>query len=80
MKKMERTYSTVTAEELTMDKYTQLLKDIATIIADTERENFLLRSELERTKICLAETEEKMTSAIARNAVDMMTRGSGGNA
>lgn len=43
-----------------MDKYNELLKDIATLIADTNRENFLLKCELNRTKEQLAAAESKI--------------------
>lgn len=43
-----------------MDKYTELIKDIANLIADTNRENFLLKCELRDTKQQLAEAEGKI--------------------
>lgn len=52
-----------------MDKYTELLKDFARIIADTDRENFLLKHELEATKQRLADAEaevECMQESIAK--------------
>lgn len=72
--KNERTYSTTFSEEaLTMDKYTELIKDIARLIADTDRENFLLKSELSRANQMIAAAEEQLEAVVARNAVDMMT-------
>ena len=55
-----------------MDKYTELLKDIARLIADTDRENFLLRSDLERVKGQLSAAEEQLETAVASAAVEMM--------
>lgn len=51
-----------------MDKYTELLKDIATLIADTNRENFLLKCELNRTKEQLASAESKIALAKGERA------------
>lgn len=48
-----------------MDKYTELIKDIATLIADTNRENFLLKCELRDTKQQLADAESKIAGARA---------------
>lgn len=45
-----------------MDKYTELLKDIATLIADTNRENFLLKCDLEKTKNQLNAAEAKISA------------------
>lgn len=56
-----------------MDKYKELLRDIATMIADANRENFLLNAELERTKQQLAEAEERLETVVAKRAVEMMT-------
>ena len=39
------------------EKYNELIKDIACIIADAERENFLLRCELEETRAQLEKAE-----------------------
>lgn len=72
-----------------MDKYTELLKDIARLIADTERENFLLKSDLTRAnqqlvaaekKIAARETElecanERISDLVAAKAVAMMAEG-----
>lgn len=52
-----------------MDKYTELLKDFARLIADTDRENFLLKHELDVTKQKLEKAEaeiEHMQESIAR--------------
>lgn len=71
MKKQEREYKTTLLEEsLPMDKYTELLKDIATLIADTSRENFLLKHELNRTQEQLAAAEHKIADALALARVD----------
>lgn len=43
-----------------MDKYKELIKDIAEIIADQGRENFLLKHELEKTKAQLFAAESKL--------------------
>lgn len=53
-----------------MDKYTELLKDIATLIADTNRENFLLKCELNRAQEQLADAEHKIADALALARVD----------
>lgn len=45
-----------------MDKYTELLKDFAKLIADTDRENFLLKHELDVTKQKLAAAEVEAKS------------------
>lgn len=86
-KKDQRTYATTfSAEVLTMDKYNQLLLDIARLIADTDRENFLLRSELVRAQEQLeaaedriarankekAVAEEQLESVVAERAVEML--------
>lgn len=52
-----------------MDKYNQLLLDIARLIADTDRENFLLKSELERTNEQLAAAEDRIERAQKEKAV-----------
>lgn len=71
--KIERTYTTMfSEEELTMDKYTELLKDIARLIVDADRENFLLKSELSRTRTMLAGMEQQLETVVAENAVNMM--------
>lgn len=54
-----------------MDKYTELLKDIATIIADAHREKFLLSCELEKVKAQLSRAEEQLEDAVALNALMM---------
>lgn len=62
--KQERKYlTTFSGEAITMDKYRELLKDIATLIADAQRENFLLSSELEYTKELLTRAEKKINDA-----------------
>ena len=43
-----------------MDKYTTLLTDIATLIADQNREKYFLKHELDDTKKQLAEAESKI--------------------
>ena len=43
-----------------MDKYTELIKDIARLIVDTERENFLLKCELDTVKAELTNAEGKI--------------------
>lgn len=43
-----------------MDKYTELLKDIAKLIADTSRENFLLKCDLERAQQQIGAAEAKI--------------------
>ena len=69
-----------------MDKYNELLKDIARMIADTDRENFLLKCDLENTKAQLAaaedriaraerkraDAEEQLETVVAKNAIKMM--------
>lgn len=66
MKKNDRTYTTTfTKESLPMDKYTELLKDIATLIADTHRENFLLKCELQQAQKQLEASEERIAAALA---------------
>lgn len=60
-KKQERVYLTNFSEEtITMDKYNELLKDIAVLIADAHRENFLLNCELEETRKMLDIAEKKL--------------------
>lgn len=69
----ERTYATIFSEEaLTMDKYTELLRDIARLIVDTDRENFILKADLERTKQQLAHAEDQLETVVAKNAAEMM--------
>lgn len=46
-----------------MNKYDELLKDIARLIADANRENFLLKCELSNTKEQLAAAESKIKAA-----------------
>lgn len=51
------------------NKYKELLKDFACLIADTDRENFLLKHELDVTKQKLEKAEaeiEHMQESIAR--------------
>lgn len=68
-KNNERTYTTRFSEEtITMDKYNQLLLDIARLIADTDRENFLLKCDLENTKDQLAAAEDRIAHAEKRRA------------
>lgn len=68
-KNNERTYTTRFSEEtITMDKYNQLLLDIARLIADTDRENFLLKCDLENTKAQLAAAEDRIAHAEKRQA------------
>lgn len=45
-----------------MDKYTEMLKDFARLIADTDRENFLLKHELEKTKALLDKANAEIDS------------------
>lgn len=72
-KKQERTYATTFSEEaITMDKYTELLKDIARLIVDADRENFLLKCELDGTKQKLAAAEDQLETVVAKRAVEMM--------
>lgn len=69
----ERTYATIFSEEaLPMDKYNELLRDIARLIADTDRENFLLKCELDGTKQRLAAAEEQLETVVAKRAVEML--------
>ena len=52
-----------------MDKYTEMLKDFARLIADTDRENFLLKHELDVTKKKLEKAEaeiEQLQEGIAK--------------
>lgn len=85
--KIERTYKTTfTGEALTMDKYEQLLKDIARLIADTDRENIILKYDLENTKAQLEAAEskikckdadltaayDKIETLVAKQAIQMM--------
>lgn len=51
-----------------MDKYTELLKDIASLIADTNRENVILKYDLESVNKKLAEAESKI--AVINECVD----------
>lgn len=65
----ERVYKTTFSEEvLDMDKYNELLRDIAAIIANTDRDNFLLKAELERVKGQLDAAEERTARAEKRAA------------
>lgn len=69
----ERTYATIFSEEaLTMDKYTELLRDIARLIVDTDRENFILKADLERTKQQLAHAEDQIETVVAKRAAEML--------
>lgn len=68
--KIERTYETkFTGEAITMDKYNQLLLDIAHLIADTDRENILLKYDLQNTKEQLAAAEDRIARAEKEKAV-----------
>lgn len=52
-----------------MDKYTDLIKAIACVIADTDRENFLLKHELDVVKQRLSKAEaeiEGMQDGVAK--------------
>lgn len=51
-----------------MDKYNELLKDIARMIADTDRENFLLKCDLENAKAQLAAAEDRIARAEKQKA------------
>lgn len=69
-----------------MDKYTELLKDIARVIADTDRESILFKYELKNAEAMLEAAEEKIKrkdaelaaaheqieTLVAKNAVKMM--------
>lgn len=75
-----RTYATTfSEEEMTMEKYTQLIKDIARLIAGTDRENILLKCDLERTKHQLAKAEEQLETVVAQHVV-AMEKGGGAHA
>lgn len=52
-----------------MDKYNELLKDIARMIADTDRENFLLKCDLENAKAQLAAAEDRIARAEKEKAI-----------
>ena len=52
-----------------MDKYNQLLLDIARLIADTDRENILLKYDLQNTKEQLAAAEDRIARAEKEKAV-----------
>ena len=61
------------------EKYSELIKDIATIIADQERENYLLKMELENVKSQLEYCERQrelaendLEDVVARNACKCM--------
>lgn len=43
-----------------MDKYKELIKEIATIITDQARENYLLKHDLEKTRAQLHAAESKL--------------------
>lgn len=45
-----------------MEKYTQLIKCIAKVISDLDRDNYLLSCELERTKENLKRAESKIAA------------------
>lgn len=66
--KIERTYKTTFTEEIPMDKYNQLLLDIARMIVDTDRENFLLKCDLENAKAQLEAAEDRITRAEKQRA------------
>lgn len=85
--KVEREYVTTFCEEaIDMDKYNELLRDIAALIANTDRDNFLLKCELERVKgqLDAAETradladkraaaaEDQLENVVAKRAAEMM--------
>ena len=53
-----------------MDKYKELIKDVADLIADTRRENYLLTCELERTKQALDAAEERIIKLVADRAAE----------
>lgn len=55
-----------------MDKYNALLRDIAAIIANADRDNFLLKCELERVKGQLAAAEDQLETVVAKRAAEMM--------
>lgn len=57
---------------MTTEKYAELIKEIAGIISDGERECVLLKYELERTKKALDEAEAKIIELVAENAALMM--------
>lgn len=42
------------------EKYTELIKEIAGIITDGERERYWLKAQLEETRAMLAEAEDKI--------------------
>lgn len=63
-----------------MDKYNQLLLDIARLIVDTDRENFLLKTDLERVKGQLEVAEEQLETVVAKNAVQMIAEDGARNA
>lgn len=74
--KVERTYATIfSEEEITMEKYTELIKDIARLIVDADRENILLKCDLERTKQQLAKAEEQLETVVAKHVVAMEKEG-----
>lgn len=84
--KNERTYKTTFTEEIPMDKYNQLLLDIARLIADKDRENILLKYDLENAEAQLkaaedriaraekerAAAEEQLETVVAKQAIKMM--------
>ena len=85
--KVEREYKTTFSEEvLDMDKYNELLRDIAALIVNTDRDNFLLKCELERVKGQLdaaeeradradkraAEAEDQLETVVAKRAAEMI--------
>ena len=77
--KNDRTFTTTFSEEaITMDKYTALIKDIARLIVDADRENFLLKCDLERAQSQIASMEEQLENAVAKNAAAMMREGARG--
>lgn len=57
---------------MTTEKYAELIKEIAGIISDSERECVLLKYELERTKKALDEAEAKIIELVAENAALLM--------
>ena len=50
------------------EKYSELIKDIATMIADQDRENYLLKMELENVKAQLEHCEKRRE--LAENALE----------
>lgn len=55
-------------------KYSDLIKTIAGIISDNDREIFYLRNELERVKKQLKASEAKVEELVAQQALSMMVK------